>query len=245
MKRSLRRHIWSAVNETWGKNPSYNAGTTGVLLTFGPDAFADAPVWSPGADFELCTDWSWLRSNGDGTATAVVAGVGPKERPALDGGEWTEPEVWTVTADEETLRDTSSLWDKPHRISWMLDVEGAQVHREPYDGHPAAAVHRFWEEFEQTWGFRPRQRGFYGDYPLGRDKSWLMLSCVPGVAHLPNEVDLLRASLFLARKFNAKARVYSWNPGRQQLNGPLERLDYIYSPELARVAAIARAEQQH
>ncbi|MER0477051.1 hypothetical protein ABR737_01530 [Streptomyces sp. Edi2] len=143
MQRSLRRHIERAVNKTLTPDSTaYGVGMAGVLLLFPDDAFADAPTWHPGSGFENCLAYSWLRSNGDGTATAVVAGVGPKERPAYDGGEWTEAEVWTVTANEERLLDVSSLWDNPHRITWMLDEEGAEIQREPYATHPIAAVER-------------------------------------------------------------------------------------------------------
>ena len=222
MKRSLRRNIERAVNKSWAGPDAYRSGLAGVLLIFPDDAFPDAPTWHPGPGFENCLTYSWLRSNGDGTATAVVAGVGPKERPAYDGGEWTEEEVWTVTADEERLLEVSSLWDKPHRITWMLDEEGAQIHREPYATHPVAAVVAYWERFEKIWGFRPYTLE-YGRNPLGEGRNWLLLTGEPGWANIPNEVDLLRVSHTLARIFNAEARVYSYDRARRELNGPIER----------------------
>jgi hypothetical protein len=223
MKRSLRRRIERAVNKTWTTDTTaYRAGMVGALLLFPDDAFADAPTWHPGPGFENCTGHSWLRSNGDGTATAVVAGVGPKELPAYDGGVWTEEEVWTVTADEERLLEVSSLWDKPHRISWMLDEEGAQIHREPYATHPVAAVESYWERFEQTWGFAPFTLEC-GRNPLGEGRRWLLLTAEPGFDNIPDEVDLLNVTGALADIFGAKVRVYSYDRARRRVNGPIER----------------------
>ncbi|MFE2640230.1 hypothetical protein ACFXKF_36700 [Streptomyces scopuliridis] len=224
MQRSLRRHIERAVNKSWNADSTaYGVGMAGVLLLFPDDAFADAPTWHPGPGFENCLSYSWLRSNGDGTATAVVAGVGPKERPGRDGGEWTEEEVWTVTADEETLLNVSSLWDKPHRITWMLDEAGAQIHREAYATHPVAAVETYWENFEKTWGFQPHTLE-YGTNPLGEGRRWLLLTGEAGYDNIPSEVDLLRVSTTLARIFNAKARVYSYDRARRDLRGPISRV---------------------
>ncbi|WP_432139956.1 hypothetical protein [Streptomyces sp. bgisy154] len=222
MKRSLRRNIERAVNQSWAGPDAHRSGWAGVLLLFPDDAFADAPTWHPGPGFENCLAYSWLRSNGDGTATAVVAGVGPKEMPAYDGGVWTEEEVWTVTADEERLLEVSSLWDKPHRITWMFYEEGAQIHREPYVTHPIAAVESYWENFEKVWGFQPFTLE-YGRNPLGEGRHWLLLTAEPGWDNIPDEVDLLRVSHTLARAFNAKARVYSYDRARRELNGPIER----------------------
>ncbi|MGW1007466.1 hypothetical protein ACWDBD_44115 [Streptomyces sp. NPDC001118] len=222
MKRSLRRNIERAVNQSWVGPDAHRSGWAGVLLLFPDDAFADAPTWHPGPGFENCLAYSWLRSNGDGTATAVVAGVGPKEMPAYDGGVWTEEEVWTVTADEERLLEVSSLWDKPHRITWMFYEEGAQIHREPYATHPIAAVESYWENFEKVWGFQPFTLE-YGRNPLGEGRHWLLLTAEPGWDNIPDEVDLLRVSHTLARAFNAKARVYSYDRARRELNGPIER----------------------
>ncbi|MFF8786923.1 hypothetical protein [Streptomyces sp. NPDC015125] len=223
MQRSLARKIDRAVNKTWSADPnSWRAGMVGALLIFPDGAFADAPTWHPGPGFEPCTGYSWLRSNGDGTATAVVGGVGPKERPAFDGGVWTEAEVWTVTADEELLLEVSSLWDKPHRITWMLDEEGAEIHREPYANHPLAAVDAYWDRFERTWGFSPFTLED-GSNPLGDGRRWLLLTAEPGWGNIPDEVDLLRVSSALADIFGAKVRVYSYNRARRDVNGPIRR----------------------
>lgn len=222
MKRSLRRHIERAVNSTWGNNPKGRAGMVGTLLIFPNDAFADAPSWHPGEDFEDCTGHSWLRSNGDGTATAVVAGVGPKELPALDGGVWTEEEVWTVTAPEDRLLEVSSLWDKPHRITWMLDEPGAVIHREPYAPHPAADADAYWERFEKIWGFTPFTLE-YGRNPLGGSRRWLLLTSEPGWDNIPDEADLLNATHVLADLFSAEVRTYRYNYARRQVNGPIEQ----------------------
>ncbi|MEY9842478.1 hypothetical protein [Streptacidiphilus sp. EB103A] len=237
MKRSLRRNIERAVNETYGTGV-HRAGMAGVLLLFPKDAFADMPTaWHPGEAFENVLAYTWLRDNGDGTATAVVAGVWPKERPALDGGEWTEPEVWTVTADRQVLEDTSSLGDKPQRITWMLDVPGAHIVREPYATHPVAAVEAYWERFEKDWGFVPNELE-YGKNPLGPGRRWLMLTSEPGFANIPNEDELLRIATILIRRFNAEARVYSYNIARREMNGPLKRSG-LYGP--LNLVPIARA----
>ena len=222
MKRSLRRHIERSVNATRGKNPKFRAGMVGALLIFPDNAFADAPSWHPGEGFKNCTSHSWLRSHGAGIATAVVAGVGPKERPAYHGGAWTEEEVWTVMAPEERLLEVSSLWDKPHRITWMLDEPGVVIHREPYAIHPVAAVDAYWRQFEKTWGFTPFTL-VDGRNPLGDGRRWLLLTSVPGWDNLPDETDLLNVTHTLAGLFGAEVRVYRYNPARRQVNGPIQR----------------------
>lgn len=221
MKRSLRRHIEHAVNSTWSKNPKGRAGMVGALLLFPDDAFADAPAWHPGEGFENCTGYSWLRSHGDGTATAVVVGVGPKERPAYDGGVWTEEEVWTVTAPEERLLEVSSLWDKPHRITWMLDEPDAEIHREPYAPHPVTAVDDYWEHFEDTWGFRPFTLE-YGRNPLGEGRRWLLLTSEPGWDNIPDESDLHYVTHTLAALFGAEVRVYPYDRHQRRVKGPID-----------------------
>jgi hypothetical protein len=220
VKRSVRRHIEHAVNTTWSKNPKRRAGMVGALLLFPDDAFADAPTWHPGEGFENCTGYSWLRSNGDGTATAVVAGVGPKELPAHDGGVWTEEEVWTVTAPEERLLNVSSLWDKPHRISWMFNEPDAQIHREPYATHPVAAVDDYWEHFDNTWGFTPFTLEC-GANPLGDGRRWLLLTSEPGIDNIPDERDLLNVTHTLATLFNAEVRIYPYDPANRRVKGPI------------------------
>ncbi|MFG2847451.1 hypothetical protein ACGF12_30425 [Kitasatospora sp. NPDC048296] len=235
MKRSLRRHVQHAVRRTWNpRSFKYGNGAAAALVVFPRGAFADAPTWHPGQGFTSCLEGSWLRSNADGTATAVVTGVGPKERPAHDGGPWTEPEVWTVTAGKELLLSISSLWDKPHRISWMADEPGAAISREPYATHPQAAVEAYWEAFEHQWGFTPTS------VPGTAERRYLLLSCKPGWADLPNEVDLMKTSRALARHFGATVRVYPYSPSRRALGGPRMRSDILAVQRIQR----ALQEQQ-
>jgi hypothetical protein len=62
---------------------------------------------------------SWWRNNHDGTITAIVV-VPPKDRPAFDGGEWTENELWTVRlplAPGDVTRE--GPWWKPWRHYWL------------------------------------------------------------------------------------------------------------------------------
>ncbi|MFB7378581.1 hypothetical protein ACFC6U_27905 [Kitasatospora purpeofusca] len=229
MKRTLHRHVQRAARRTWNPHRHrYGNGMVAALVIFPREAFADGPLWHPGPGFTRCLDNSWLRTNTDGTATAVVTGVGPKELPALDGGPWTEPEVWTVTAEEDLLLTVSSLWDKPHRISWMNREPGATVHREAYTSHPQAAVDTYWEAFEETWGFVPTA------LPGTTEHRYLLLSCDPGWENLPNEVDLANTALTLARRFGAKVRVYPYDPARQELGGPRMRSDVLAVQQIQR-----------
>jgi hypothetical protein len=208
MKRSLRRHIEHAINQTWPRH-----GDVTIAILFPQAAFPHAPTWTPGPDFHpTAGEYAWRRDNPDGTVTAVVAGVPPKEMPALDGGPWTEPEVWTVTAPATNpFMDSGSLWDKPHRITWTLDDPDAVIHRAPYHSHPAATVSRYWETFETTWGFRPRTLEC-GQHPFSEGTRWLALTCQPGWADEPGEDDLLNITVDICRRFGAKARVYPWKP---------------------------------
>ncbi len=224
MKRSLRRKIEAAINETWNPCRADSRGQVTVVISFPDSAFPDAPHWSPGPGFEITAGASgdaWLRDNLDGTSTAVVAGVGPKERPAADGGPWTEPEVWTATAPTGcTFMDSGAMWDKPHRITWLLDEPEAVIHREPYAGHPAAEMHAYWEEFEQRWGFVPRRMD-RGRFPFADHRRFVVLHAVPGWDNLPNEVELLKATLVLVRTFGGTPRVYGYDPQRRTTRDPI------------------------
>lgn len=222
MKRSLRRHIEAAVNQTWNPRRSDRRGQVAVVLSFPGDAFPDAPRWSPGPDFTPTADeYAWLRDNGDGTSTAVVAEVGPKELPGLDGGEWTDPEVWTATAPNDNIFMASgAMWDKPHRITWLLDEPSAVVDRELYSTHPSADVHAYWEDFEERWGFFPR-RIHRGEFPFADRRRFVVLHAEPGCAYLPNEVQLLDIAVMLMRTFGAKARAYAYDPQRRNTRDPM------------------------
>ncbi|GAA3087520.1 hypothetical protein GCM10020000_87950 [Streptomyces olivoverticillatus] len=139
-------------------------------LIFPERTFADAPApWSPGPGFAELLPGSWLRDNADGTWTGAVAGVGPKELPAADGGPWTEEEVWTVTAADRDV--FAHLDNKPHRITWALGRADVEITREPYAAHPQAAVDEYWHVFYRRFGFRPDRRAD-GRYAL-------TLACAP------------------------------------------------------------------
>ncbi|WP_327378734.1 hypothetical protein OG393_32990 (plasmid) [Streptomyces sp. NBC_01216] len=222
MKRSLRRHIEAAINQTWNPRRFDRRGRVTVVLSFPEAAFSDAPQWSPGSGFTATAgEYAWLRDNGDGTSTAVVAGVGPKELPGADGGEWTEPEVWTATAPNDSLfMDSGAMWDKPHRITWLLGEPGATITREPYQGHPAAAVHAYWDNFHEQWGFVPG-RMHRGEFPFADRRRFAVLHTEPDFGSLPDEAQLLETAHTLMRSFGAKARVYAYDPQRGTTRDPM------------------------
>ncbi|MFJ2110603.1 hypothetical protein ACIOEX_01520 [Streptomyces sp. NPDC087850] len=223
MKRSLRRHIKRAINQT---RPTHGNVTT--VIVFPADAFADAPEWNPGPGFKATIDeYALRRDNQDGTVTAIVSAAGPKELPAHHGGQWTEPEVWTVTAPASNCIMRSYVFeDKPNSITWLADDPDAVIHREPYHGHPAAAVHAYWEAFETGSGFWP-QLLVDGRQPYGAGRRWVALTFEPRWAGRPGEPtvgDLLEAVVSICRRYGAKVRVYPWRPGAR--NGPV-REDHL------------------
>ncbi|MFH0246410.1 hypothetical protein ACGRHY_29215 [Streptomyces sp. HK10] len=169
MNRSLTRNILRAAYRTPVSDHPFRH-LVQVEHVFPTEVFADAPrPWSPGEDFTEVMSGTWLRSNDDGTRTAVVAGVGPKQLPAADGGPWTEEEVWTVTsADPEVF---AWLDDKPHRVTWALGRPDVEIAREPYATHPQATVDAYWDAFWRRHWFTPDRRpdGHYG----------LTLACAP------------------------------------------------------------------
>lgn len=123
--------------------------------------------WKPGRGCyrTAIRNLSWWRNNGDGTITAVAV-VWPKERPAFDGGEWTENELWTVRLPldpDDPLRAPAwmpgwigrsrlmprryrngwlqpgpiyMLADKPHRVTWWAEDD---PRREVLDRGPVPA----------------------------------------------------------------------------------------------------------
>lgn len=229
MKRSLRRKIETACNQTWNPRRDNLRGQVTVVVSFPENALPDAPQWCPGPGFEATAgaggEYAWLRDNLNGTSTAVVAGVGPKERPAADGGPWTEPEVWTATAPTgSNFMASGALWDKPHRITWLLDEPEAVIHREPYAGHPAAAMHDYWETFTQRWGFVPGRMD-RGRYPFADRRRFVVLHAEPGWDNLPNEVELLKAAVLLSSTFGGTPRVYGYDPQRRTTRDPIGTAD--------------------
>lgn len=214
MRRSLTRHVFRKVNESWNTKQDDIRGDVAALLIFKDDAFADAPTWNPGADFTPCAGGAWYRDNGD-TYTAVVVSVGPKERPGRDGGEWIDPEVWTVTAPKDEWIDFGSLWDKPHRISWMLDVESAVIQRDLYEGHPAQQVVNYWVDFRERHGWLPVTG------PNGKD--CLLLEAEPGWVDEPTELDLVDTVVKLTKSFPAKVHVYGYDRSKRTIPNPVGR----------------------
>ncbi|MEW2434228.1 hypothetical protein AB0952_08605 [Streptomyces caniferus] len=169
MNRSLTRNIIRAARRTPDSDQGFRH-LVQVEHTFPGDTFTDAPApWSPGEGFTEVAGGAWLRRNSDGTQTAVVTDVGPKQLPAADGGVWTEEEVWTVTsADSEVF---AWLDDKPHRVTWALGRADVEIVREPFTGHPHETEAHYWHEFYTRHWFMPELRtdGRYG----------LTLACAP------------------------------------------------------------------
>lgn len=156
MNRSLTRNVLRAARQAGqGKRP--RTCFLEAEHVFPAAAFADAPApWNPGPGFTEVAGGAWIRDNADGTQSAVVTGVGPKQLPAADGGEWTEEEVWTVTSADPSA--FAWLGDKPHRVTWALGREDVEIVREPYAGHPAQAYQDYWHRFYLAHWFTPEQR---------------------------------------------------------------------------------------
>ncbi|MFS0691704.1 hypothetical protein [Streptomyces nitrosporeus] len=227
MKRSLRRRIERTINQSWKTTDRSDRGTVGVALIFPPNAFADAPTWTPGPGFralnnEGATNTAFVRDNGDGTETVVVGGIGPAQRPGMDGGPWTEEEVWTVTAPVDDF-DGCGLGNNTQGITWMLDRPRAVIHRERYATHPLATVEAYWENFKEVWGFLPSgELRWYGGWPFGEGREWAYLVCRPvWASEEENEVALLEDVVTLARLFSAEVRVYPYDLQKREIAGPL------------------------
>ncbi|TLQ39183.1 hypothetical protein [Streptomyces marianii] len=169
MNRSLTRAVQQAVRLVpHGDDPFTHL--VEVEHLFPSYAFSDAPArWTPGEGFTEVMGGAWIRDNADGTQTAVVTGVGPKQLPAADGGTWTEEEIWTVTSADPAV--FAWLDDKPDRITWALGREDVEIVREPYQGHPAEAWETYWYRFSLENRFVPERRAD-GRYTL-------TLACAP------------------------------------------------------------------
>lgn len=241
MRRSLTRHVLRAVDQSWNTKRDDWRGDVAALLIFEDNAFTDAPTWNPGPDFTPCAGGAWYRDNGD-TYTAVVVGVGPKQRPGRDGGEWIDPEVWTVTAPKDEWIDFGSLWDKPHRISWMLDVESAVIQRDLYEGHPAQRVESYWDMFRKQYGFEPWSNRD-GQGPLG-DKQWLLLKAEPGWQYEPSELDLVDTVNTLVKLFPAKVRVYGYDRNKNEIPTPVGHVTASLSTVMHRLDVLAGRDDQ-
>ncbi|MFF9436329.1 hypothetical protein ACF1BP_21605 [Streptomyces sp. NPDC014735] len=209
----LRNHMISAIEASLGSG--HRGGSVAVAVVCPAEAFADAPHWSPGADFtavggENPESRCWERHNADGTVTVVAAGVGPV------------PEVWTVTADPEDF-DGCGLGNSMHGITWMRDVPGAVIDREPYAGHPAEDVSRYWNAFRQEWGVSPRGEEQAGaGWMFGSGKVWFYLD-----AHVEDTGALLQLVLDLCESFGATAQVHPYNPATKTYDGPDAHPDYV------------------
>ncbi|MER5988076.1 hypothetical protein [Streptomyces sp. NPDC001787] len=197
MNRSLTRNILRSAHQAPSSTSPF-AHLVEVEHTFPAGAFADAPApWTPGDDFTEVTGGAWLRENADGTQTAVVTGVGPKELPAADGGKWTEEEIWTVTSADPSV--FAWLDDKAHRITWALGREDVEITREPYAGHPAEAYGDYWHEFQLRHSFTPAPRAD-GRYTL-------TLACAPNSSWWNGPWPLTDASSRVMDTFGGHARV--------------------------------------
>ncbi|MEV6425986.1 hypothetical protein [Streptomyces sp. NPDC051662] len=209
----LRSNMINAIKASLGS--SYRGGDVAVAIVCPAEAFADAPHWSPGADFaavgrESAGSKCWERHNADGTVTVVAAGVGPV------------PEVWTVTAAPDDF-DGCGLGNSMHGITWMQDVPGAVINREPYAGHPAQAVARYWDAFQQEWGVMPRGEVQEGaGWMFGSGKVWFYLE-----ARVEDSGVLFEAARELCESFGATARVYPYNPGTKSYDGPDVYPEYV------------------
>ena len=103
--------------------------------------------WKPGPGYKTAIrDMSWWRGNGDGTITAIAV-VWPKTRPAYDGGEWTEPELWTVRLPLGSGDPTrKGPWWKPWRRYWLAPGPVYMLRDKPHrvtwwdEGHPKRKV---------------------------------------------------------------------------------------------------------
>ncbi|MFI8932386.1 hypothetical protein ACIG3E_32580 [Streptomyces sp. NPDC053474] len=216
MYRSLRRRMIRAIKMS--RASGYRGGDVAVAVVCQADTFADAPRWTPGADFRAVGGESpvsrcWERRNLDGTVTVVAAGVG------------SEPEVWTVTAAPEAF-DGCGLGDSMHGITRMRDVPGAVVGREPYAGHPAESVARYWQAFHEQWGVWPRGEEREGaGWEFGPGRVWFYLDAQP-----ESSGYLLRLVLKLCRSFDAAARVYPYNPRSGAYDGPCVHPDFARRP---------------
>ncbi|GLF99940.1 hypothetical protein [Streptomyces yaizuensis] len=197
MNRSLTRNIISAARRTPDSTEPFTH-LVEVEHLFPATAFADAPArWTPGEGFTEVAGGAWLRVNADGTRTAVVTGVGPKELPAADDGTWTGEEVWTVTSADPGV--FTWLGDKPHRITRALGREDAEIVREPYEGHPAEAGETYWYSFGLKHGFTPVQRAD-GRYSL-------TLACAPNASWWNGPWRLVSASGRILKAHGGRAVV--------------------------------------
>ncbi|MER6605714.1 hypothetical protein ABT282_07310 [Streptomyces sp. NPDC000927] len=113
-----------------------------------------------------------------------------------------------------------AMRDKPHRITQLMDEAGAVIRREPYAGHPSAAVHAYWEEFEREWGFFPRRMD-RGEFPFPDRRRFALLNCTPGYSNMPNEFHLLNATMLLVDEFGGVPRVYGYNPQTHNTTDPV------------------------
>lgn len=198
MKRTFQKSIRSS-----DKNPVL------VALTFPENAFPGAPSdWSPGKDFEVTLENRvWRRDNPGGTVTLVVA---PVYLPRPDA----QPEVWTVTTPSGPLAD-SVAFDKPSRITRVENYEEAL--RSPYPGHPTQRVHRYWEEFESRWRFRPeRIRGGISPFPM----RWVAFEADP--YEDPDALDILEEKVLeISRNFPVSVHTYRYDHSRGRFEGIL------------------------
>ncbi|MEV7123964.1 hypothetical protein [Kitasatospora griseola] len=198
MKRTLEKNVMSAVLKSWGTagRGADTDGAVAVRIRFPAGAFAQAPVWSPGEDFDVCrAGQAWIRRTPELT-TAVVAGA---RLPLRTAGAPDGAEVWTVSGPPDRV-PPAFLWQDPARVTGLRRTPEADIVREQLAGHPAAEAAAHWTQFEEEWGFRPE---------LKDDGRWsLLLPCLPGrPATRPNERELVDAAAAVVRRFGGTAKV--------------------------------------
>jgi hypothetical protein len=161
---------------------------------------------------------TWLRDNPDGTVEVVASYVTPKIGiAAWDGGEWTEPELWTVQAPADHWWLSTVLWNKPHRITHFLEKDEEEeeelllpstiTDRTPHAGHPIEAILKYWEDFSLKWRFTPRRLEAFPGYS---DRYGLVAYCPPdwGSDLSANTIsELVYNVTKIARQFNAEVHI--------------------------------------
>jgi hypothetical protein len=198
-------------------------------VLFQPDAFADAPIWSPGEGFVPAIDnYSWYRRDDDGLVTAVVTEVfaGPPS-----GDEEVTTETWAVVLDTKNDGGESlfyELWNKPRRVRYLLDYPDSGygrsriVSRKPLTkDHFSNRVSEYWEVFQSKNGFVPNWAFWKGVMP----RPWITFDWSDsGHYYSLEDLDrILDAVAILEARWPIKVRVY---PGQYtELRGN----DYAWS----------------
>lgn len=177
-----------------------------IAITFPPNAFPDAPTWTPGPDYvEGREDFAWIRDDGDGWWTAVTGPVWPVATgPGLIGD---DPREMVVSVRTD---DPWEAFNKPGRYRFE---PGAAL--TPYDDHPLKQVHDYWRAFEHRHGFRPRRHAgphrdnqsitdFYATF--GQDRRGVIFECTGW----DDPYEIAAATTRLCRRWGATWRVHPY-----------------------------------